>query len=151
VNRGVLCAWLMDAYEGVDSFGEVPDPEPGPGQVLLRVRFAALNPADAFLAEARYPAKPPLPHILGRDGVGDVIRERVHGVAERGGSVELLAPADEARLRSPIEVEQEPDLLPISDPPGMRVYPAHRAKEILNESVEQMQTAYARAADPQAA
>ena len=67
-------AWLMDAYEGVDNlrFAEVPDPEPGPGQVLLRVRFAALNPADAFLAQDMYPAKPPLPHILGRDGVGDV-------------------------------------------------------------------------------
>ena len=68
-------AWLMDTYEGVEKlrFAEVKDPEPGPGQVLLRVRLAALNPADAFLAQARYPAKPPLPHILGRDGVGEVI------------------------------------------------------------------------------
>jgi NADPH2:quinone reductase len=68
-------AWLMDAYEGVDKlrFDEVPDPEPGSGQILLRVKFAALNPADAFLAQAMYPAKPPLPHILGRDGVGEVI------------------------------------------------------------------------------
>jgi NADPH:quinone reductase len=40
--------------------------------VLLRVRFAALNPADAFLACGMYPAHPPLPHILGRDGVGEV-------------------------------------------------------------------------------
>ena len=68
-------AWLMDAYEGTEKLrlGEVQDPEPGPGQVLLRVRLAALNPADAFLAQAMYPARPPLPHILGRDGVGDVI------------------------------------------------------------------------------
>ena len=63
------------AYEGTEKLrlGEVQDPEPGPGQVLLRVRLAALNPADAFLAQAMYPARPPLPHILGRDGVGDVI------------------------------------------------------------------------------
>jgi NADPH2:quinone reductase len=68
-------AWLMDSYEGVDKLrlGEVPDPTPGPGEVLLGVRLAALNPADAFLAKAMYPAKPPLPHILGRDGVGDVL------------------------------------------------------------------------------
>ena len=68
-------AWLMDSYEGVDRLrlGEVADPQPGPAQVLLRVRFAALNPADAFLARAMYPAKPSLPHILGRDGVGDVV------------------------------------------------------------------------------
>src|SRR6516165_11342449 len=74
-SRYVVRAWLMDGYEGVEKLhlAEVPVPEPGPGQVLLKVRFAALNPADAFLAQAMYPAKPPLPHVLGRDGVGDVV------------------------------------------------------------------------------
>ena len=68
-------AWLMDSYEGVDKLrlAEVADPQLGPRQVLLRIRFAALNPADAFLAQGLYPARPPLPHILGRDGVGDVL------------------------------------------------------------------------------
>jgi NADPH2:quinone reductase len=68
-------AWLMDSYQGVEALrlGEVPDPRPGPGQALLEVRFAALNPADGFLAQAMYPAKPALPHILGRDGVGKVL------------------------------------------------------------------------------
>jgi NADPH2:quinone reductase len=68
-------AWLMDSYSGIESLrlGEVPDPTPGPGEALLRIRFAALNPADAFLARGMYPAKPQFPHILGRDGVGDVI------------------------------------------------------------------------------
>jgi NADPH2:quinone reductase len=68
-------AWLMDSYEGVEALrlGDVADPQPAAGQALLRVRFAALNPADAFLAQAMYPAKPALPHILGRDGVGEVL------------------------------------------------------------------------------
>jgi NADPH2:quinone reductase len=68
-------AWLMDAYEGIEKLriGEVADPQPGPAQVLLKIRFAALNPADAFLAQDLYPAKPELPHVLGRDGVGEVI------------------------------------------------------------------------------
>jgi NADPH:quinone reductase len=68
-------AWLMRSYEGVEKLelSEVPDPQPGPGEVLLRTRFAALNPADAFLARAMYPANPPLPHVLGRDGVGEVL------------------------------------------------------------------------------
>lgn len=67
-------AWLMDAYHGVERLrlGEVPDPRPGPAELLLNVRFAALNPADAFLAQGLYPATPPIPHILGRDGTGDV-------------------------------------------------------------------------------
>ena len=67
-------AWLMDSYAGVDKLrlGELPDPRPGVGDVLVQVRFAALNPADAFLASGLYPAKPPLPHVLGRDGAGVV-------------------------------------------------------------------------------
>ena len=68
-------AWLLDSFNGIENLrlAEVPDPEPGPGEVLLKIRYAGLNPADAFLAQAMYPAKPPMPHILGRDGVGDVL------------------------------------------------------------------------------
>src|SRR5579863_2191680 len=68
-------AWFLDSYDGVEKLrlGDAPDPKPSSDQVVLRVRFAALNPADAFLAQALYPAKPKLPHILGRDGVGDVV------------------------------------------------------------------------------
>jgi NADPH2:quinone reductase len=68
-------AWLMDIREGVEALrlGEVANPQPGPAQVLVRMKMAALNPADAFLARGMYPAHPPLPHILGRDGVGDVL------------------------------------------------------------------------------
>ena len=68
-------AWLMDSYSGVDGLrlAEVDDPRPGPGEVMLGMRLAALNPADAFLAQKLYPAKPALPHILGRDGVGEVL------------------------------------------------------------------------------
>jgi len=67
-------AWLMDSYDGVERLrlGEVPHPRPGPEEVLLRIQYAALNPADAFLAQGLYPARPTLPHILGRDGVGAV-------------------------------------------------------------------------------
>lgn len=78
----------MDSFTGVDHLrlGEVADPQPGPGEVLLRMRLAALNPADAFLAQAMYPAKPALPHILGRDGVGNVVAA--------GPGVESVQPGD---------------------------------------------------------
>jgi len=68
-------AWLMDSFAGTEKLrlGEVEDPRPGAGEALVRIRFAALNPADAFLAQGQYPAKPKFPHILGRDGVGEVL------------------------------------------------------------------------------
>jgi NADPH2:quinone reductase len=74
-DNETMRAWLMDSYDGVENLrlSEVDDPHPGPGEALLAIRFAALNPADAFLAAGQYPARPPLPHVLGRDGVGTVL------------------------------------------------------------------------------
>lgn len=67
-------AWLLDSYSGVESLrmDEVAEPVAAAGEVVLRMRLAALNPADRYLALKQYPAKPPLPHILGRDGMGVV-------------------------------------------------------------------------------
>jgi NADPH2:quinone reductase len=68
-------AWLLDRIGSLDNLrlGEVGDPAAAPGEALLRVEHAALNPADRYLAEGQYPAKPAMPHILGRDGIGTVV------------------------------------------------------------------------------
>src|SRR4051812_8898318 len=68
-------AWVIDSFDriGKSRLADVPDPTPAAGEVLMRVKFAALNPADAYLATGHYPAKPPLPHVLGRDGVGEIV------------------------------------------------------------------------------
>ena len=69
-------AWLMDDFTGVKGLrlGDAPEPGPQPGEAILEVQYAGLNPADRYLAERQYPAKPTLPHILGRDGLGTVVR-----------------------------------------------------------------------------
>jgi len=69
-------AWLLDKFTGIGHMrmADVPDPVPQEHEALLEVHYAALNPADRYLAEGQYPAKPPLPHILGRDGVGTVMQ-----------------------------------------------------------------------------
>ncbi len=69
-------AWLLDELNGLDHLrlAEAADPVPQPGEAILAVRFAALNPADRYLAERQYPMKPSLPHVLGRDGIGSVIQ-----------------------------------------------------------------------------
>ena len=68
-------AWLLDKLgDGVEKLhiADVADPLPAAGEVVLRMLIAGLNPADRYLAENQYPARPPLPHILGRDGIGVV-------------------------------------------------------------------------------
>jgi NADPH:quinone reductase len=68
-------AWLLDDFTGIDHLrlAEVADPKPKAGEAILEVKYAALNPADRYLAERQYPARPALPHILGRDGIGRVV------------------------------------------------------------------------------
>ena len=68
-------AWIIDSFSGIDKMRltEVADPKPNRGEVLLRMDYAALNPADRYLAQGEYPAKPPMPHILGRDGSGTIV------------------------------------------------------------------------------
>lgn len=68
-------AWLLPKLGSIDALtlGDLPEPAPGAGEVVLKLKFAALNPADRYLAEGAYPAKPPFPHVLGRDGVGEVV------------------------------------------------------------------------------
>jgi NADPH2:quinone reductase len=51
---------------------EVPDPKPGAGEVLVRIRAAGVNPVDAYIHTGTYARKPPLPYTPGFDGAGEV-------------------------------------------------------------------------------
>jgi zinc-binding alcohol dehydrogenase/oxidoreductase len=50
---------------------EVPDPTPGPGQVVVRLRAAALNHRDLYICRGQY-AGLRFPIVPGSDGVGEV-------------------------------------------------------------------------------
>ncbi len=50
---------------------EVPDPQPGAGEAVVRLRAAALNHRDVFIWQKLYP-NTKLPAILGSDGAGVV-------------------------------------------------------------------------------
>lgn len=52
---------------------ERPDPRPGPGQVLVRLRAASLNYRDLLMAEGKYNPKQKLPLIPCSDGAGEVV------------------------------------------------------------------------------
>jgi NADPH:quinone reductase-like Zn-dependent oxidoreductase len=53
--------------------GERPDPEPGPGQVAVKVRAAALNFRDVLMVRGHYNPRLPLPVVPLSDGMGEVI------------------------------------------------------------------------------
>ena len=51
---------------------ELPDPEPGPGQLLVRVRACAINYPDVLIIEDKYQFKPPRPFAPGGEIAGTV-------------------------------------------------------------------------------
>jgi NADPH2:quinone reductase len=94
---------------------EVPEPTPGPGQVLVRVEAAGLNFADVEQRRGDYPNAPDPPFVPGIEAVGRIEAvgdgvdrepgERVGAVTDRAFAEAVVADAD--RL-----VDLPPDLAP---------------------------------------
>ncbi len=51
---------------------ELPDPQPGPGEALVRVRACGINHLDLWVRAGLPGAQPVMPHILGSDVVGEI-------------------------------------------------------------------------------
>lgn len=51
---------------------EMPVPQPGPGQLLVRVQASGVNPVDTYIRNGLYAATSPLPYTPGLDGAGTV-------------------------------------------------------------------------------
>jgi len=56
----------------VVKYGDVPDPEPGPGEVLIRVRACALNFLDIWVRRGWPSLKLEMPHWGGADVAGEI-------------------------------------------------------------------------------
>lgn len=54
-------------------YGELPDPHPSPGEVLVRLEAVSLNHMDLFVLEGWPGLDLELPHIPGADGAGEVV------------------------------------------------------------------------------
>jgi NADPH:quinone reductase-like Zn-dependent oxidoreductase len=90
---------------------EVPDPEPGPGEVRVRMIASPVNPSDLLVVRGRYVFSPQPPATPGFEGVGVVDRagpgvlgrlvlgKRVAAINSRGGNWAEFAiiPARQAR------------------------------------------------------
>ena len=69
----------MKAFQMVGSFGlenvklvDVPDPKPGPGQVVVKMRAASLNFRDLVVIKGGYGPRQTVPRIPVSDGAGEV-------------------------------------------------------------------------------
>ena len=67
-------AWRFHEFGDIANYTleEVLRPEAADGEVLIKLRYASLNPADRLLIEGKYPGAGALPLTVGRDGAGTV-------------------------------------------------------------------------------
>src|SRR5918992_3689790 len=96
-----------------------PDPDPGVGEVLVRVRGAGINGADMLQRRGAYPAPPGSPpDIPGLELAGEVVAvgpearrfavgDRVMAVVGGGGQAELAVVHERAALPVPAGLSWE--------------------------------------------
>jgi NADPH2:quinone reductase len=67
-------AITVNEYGAAPALMEVPDPHPGPGQVLIKVEAAGMNPMDRSMAAGAWKERMPgsFPFVLGADLAGVV-------------------------------------------------------------------------------
>lgn len=114
--KAVVLSEYGDASKLV--LAEEPDPRPGPGEVLVRVAAASVNPVDWKLRSGALRAYLPLqlPAVLGRDASGEVLEvgpgvqgfaagDHVLGLVRRAYAELVVAAADAwARVPSGLEL-----------------------------------------------
>jgi len=92
---------------------EVPNPTPGPGQVVVLVRAIGVNPVDVYIRSGQYPVKPSLPYTPGMDAAG-VIESVGEGVkrAAVGDSVYVAGTISGAYAQKALCTETQVHRLP---------------------------------------
>ena len=96
---------------------EVPDPEPGPHDVLVRVRALGISWPDLLQTKGEYQIKPEVPFQLGVDFAGEVVTappdsglepgDRVACVLPYGGGADLVAVHHESVFPLPDNISFE--------------------------------------------
>jgi NADPH2:quinone reductase len=62
---------LTNGNADVLTLRDIPTPEPGPGEALVRIDASGVNFIDTYQREGRYPV--PLPYTLGQEAAGTVV------------------------------------------------------------------------------
>lgn len=76
-------AWQLEDTKGIDSYvlNDVPEPEPGPGEVRVEIKYSGLNHLDIWTSMG-LPAPKVMPHTTGADAAGlvDAVGDGVSGI-----------------------------------------------------------------------
>lgn len=67
-------SYIIDGQWGLENLKQTerPDPEPGPGEVLVSVKACSLNYRDWLMLQGQYNPRIPLPFVPLSDGAGEV-------------------------------------------------------------------------------
>ena len=68
-------AVYFDSHGGIDvlRYGDLPDPTPGPGEVIVKIEAASLNFNDLWARQGMPGMSVPLPHVSGSEGAGRIV------------------------------------------------------------------------------
>ncbi|SDP36956.1 alcohol dehydrogenase, propanol-preferring [Nakamurella panacisegetis] len=77
----IVKAAVVTGFESPLEIQELPIPDPGPGQVLVRIECSGLCHTDIHAAHGDWPVKPAPPFIPGHEGIG-VVEKLGSGVSE---------------------------------------------------------------------
>ena len=85
-------AAVLSEVDGPFELRDVPDPTPGDGEALVRVRAAGINFLDVLIRHGRYPQMPELPAVLGVELAGELEEgTRVMAMRPIGAYAELVS------------------------------------------------------------
>jgi NADPH:quinone reductase-like Zn-dependent oxidoreductase len=74
-SHSTMMAWRVHEFgpPNVMRFERVPRPEPGPGEILVKVEAAGVGPWDGWIRAGKSALPQPLPLILGSDLSGEIV------------------------------------------------------------------------------
>ena len=114
--KAILCSQWCEPDQL--TYGDIPEPTAGPGEVVIAVKAAALNFFDILMVQGKYQSKPPFPfspaaEISGvidsvGDGVTDLkVGDRVMASCGHNGAREKVAVATSAVIKIPDKLDYD--------------------------------------------
>src|SRR3984893_14103693 len=117
-------AFVLTRYGGPDAteLREVPEPQPGPREILVRVHAAGLNPVDYKIREGKLKGihRYPLPTVLGNEFAGTV-QALGDGAARFAEGDRVFARVEKERLGAFAELACVGEDLAAKMPPSLRL------------------------------